>query len=75
MDTAVRSYRTDVVIPDDRVLLIHLPDDLPVGRAVVIVQAMGGDGLETDGDDLAAALDLDRADMEWWDEFESDDAR
>ncbi|GIW86785.1 MAG: hypothetical protein KatS3mg108_1109 [Isosphaeraceae bacterium] len=72
MDLAVRSYRTEVVVPEDRVLLLHLPDDLPAGRALVMIQALDAETVEPECDDLADALDLDRADMEWW-ELETDD--
>jgi hypothetical protein len=77
MEAAVRNYRTEVVVPDDRVLVLHLPEDHPAGRALVVVQAIDaelGAALEPDGDDLADAFDLDRADIEWWDEFEADRA-
>lgn len=72
METTLRGYRTEILVPEDRVLLIHLPEDIPTGRALVVVQPLD-DGLGEPDDDLAAALDLDRTDMEWWDEFEADD--
>ncbi len=59
-------YRTEIVIPRDRVLIIHLPDDLPEGAATLLVESaslanapMG----PTSSDD-------DREDIEWWENLD-----
>lgn len=70
----MRRYRTEIVIPADRTIVLHLPEDLPEGRAALIVQMeeTGDDtfGFETDEDDLADLLDAQDQDFEWWEEFE-----
>jgi hypothetical protein len=65
----VSQYRTEIVIPPDRYVCLQLPPDLPEGRAIVTVlfstpqSAAPGEPPESD---------LDRQDIEWWDEFEDD---
>jgi hypothetical protein len=61
-DPPVRRYRTEIVIPEDRLVALQLPTGLPTGRAVVTVQvlevrAAGEDAPEEPGG------------IEWWDEF------
>lgn len=64
-------YRTEIVVPSDRVVTLHLPDDFPEGRARLVVEvaepAEFGGELEPSDADLAAD------DIEWWDEFEGDE--
>ncbi len=63
----MRRYQTEVVIPPDRYVALQLPPHMPEGRAIVVVQVEEPEPVETsswpDGD-------LDRQDIEWWDEFE-----
>jgi hypothetical protein len=66
---AVRRYRTEIVIPADRTIQIQLPEDLPEGRAVVLVEILERDPWETDAPDHG----VDHDDIEWWDEFGDDD--
>ncbi len=65
------SYRTEIVIPADRYVCIQLPSYVPEGRAVVVVHVR-----PSSESDAASAGDaeLDRQDIEWWDEFESETA-
>ncbi len=73
METALSRYRTEILIPEDRVLVLHLPEELPVGRAIVVVEPFETGSEPTDGwheDDLSEVFDLERGDMEWWEEFE-----
>ena len=64
-------YRTEIVIPADRYVCLQLPDDLPVGRALVSVEFLGSDvelpsGIPVPHEDPDREVD----DMEWWDEFD-----
>lgn len=61
----MRRYSTEIHIPADRRVTLQLPDDLPEGRAFVIVQVA-----ESAGDTWAPHDDEDRHDIEWWDEFD-----
>lgn len=61
----LRRYRTEIVIPPDRFIGLHLPPYLPEGRAVITVVVLdhdpeGGARAETESD---------RQDIEWWEEF------
>ena len=60
----MRRYRTEILIPPDRTIILHLPAHLPEGRAMVIVQVEGDDR------DAPHEADPDRQDIEWWDEFD-----
>jgi hypothetical protein len=60
------AYRTEVVIPTDRVLVLHLPDDMPLGQAVVTVR-VEEPATAPVPQPLTETLDLDNQDMEWWD--------
>lgn len=66
-----RHYRTEILIPADRVVVLHLPDDIPPGPAVVRVEA-GPPAAEADPEDVpfeghARVHEDDRQDIEWWD--------
>jgi hypothetical protein len=63
----VRRYRTEIVIPQDRIVELHLPENLPTGRAVVTVLIVDSQP----GDD-SVGTDHDRQDIEWWEEFGDD---
>lgn len=66
------SYRTEVVIPPDRYLCLQLPGHLPEGRATVVVTVDSEEAEPTE----ASAHDWedDSQDIEWWDEFEGEEA-
>lgn len=81
----MRSYKTEIVIPQDRSICLQLPESLPTGRAVVTVSVTTSDAEldleptweeqdpELDPDAVLTTSDLDRQDIEWWDEFEERD--
>lgn len=61
-------YRTEIVIPNDRVITLILPDDIPLGRATIVVKSLTMDSHDDDveiGDD-------DQQDIEWWDDASED---
>lgn len=58
----MRHYRTEIVIPNDRSVVLQLPEALPTGRAVVTIQVQ--DGSPSADDWLENAVGI-----EWWDEF------
>lgn len=62
----LRRYRTEIVIPPDRFIGLHLPPHLPEGRAVITVIVLDPD---LDASPLAEA-ESDRQDIEWWEEFD-----
>jgi hypothetical protein len=64
----VSRYRTEIVIPPDRMITLHLPLHLPLGRAVVTVHS------EEPNATLPQNSEDDREDIEWWEEFEDSDA-
>ncbi|MEO6808489.1 MAG: hypothetical protein ABI353_05195 [Isosphaeraceae bacterium] len=64
----MRRYRTEIVIPPDHFIGLHLPPHLPEGRAVITVIVL-------DHDPETAALaeaESDRQDIEWWEEFDDE---
>ena len=64
----MRRYRTEIVIPPDRMITLHLPTHFPEGRAIVIVHA------EEPPSSLPRDPDEDHEDIEWWEEFEENDS-
>lgn len=63
-----RSYQTEIVVAEDRHLVLQLPVDLPAGKAVVTVTPVE----ESESAELRP-LDLDfDDDIEWWEEFGGD---
>ena len=72
----MRRYRTEVVIPADREIVLQLPQDLPEGRAILVIQveeAPSSLDPSVQGDDeLGELLSRDRHDIEWWDEFDDE---
>ncbi len=62
-------YRTEIFVAADRYVCLQLPDYLPEGRAIVTVtvesEVSPGRGAEVDDD---------RHDIEWWDEFDDEEA-
>ena len=63
-------YRTEFIIPPDRYLCLQLPPHLPSGRATITVTTHENeDETEPEGLPTATEPDLDREDIEWWDEF------
>lgn len=59
----MRRYRTEVVIPEDRLVALHLPAGLPVGRAVVTVE------LVEEREAEPASAGGCGPGIEWWEEF------
>lgn len=63
-------YRTQVDIPRDRYVCLQLPDRLPLGRAIIKVEVLEPDpGVLLDFEAVSGS-DLDRQDIEWWEEFD-----
>jgi hypothetical protein len=62
----VRRYRTQILIPPDRTVVLHLPPAVPEGWAIVTVQVQEADPKDHQ------EVDPDHQDIEWWDEFEDD---
>lgn len=74
----MRSYRTEIVVPPDRVLVLHLPEDLPEGRASVIILPLTEPPvhkLVENESEPCDELDFKSRDMEWWEEFEEEPTR
>lgn len=69
MNNTLTRYKTEIVIPDDRFIAIQLPDALPRGRAVVIVECEDPLLLSA-SDENGDESDLDGNDIEWWDDFD-----
>ena len=55
-------YRTEIIIPADRLVTLQLPASLPLGRAVVTVQVQE---VRPAGEEAPE----DHGGIEWWDEF------
>lgn len=66
----MRRYQTEVVVPADRRMVLRLPDALSAGRAVVTIELVEPEKDEPEERSLA---ELDRQDIEWWDEFAEED--
>lgn len=62
----MRRYSTEIFIPADRYVALQLPEGLPEGRAIVIVQFLDPDPEAPEGDEP----DSESQDIEWWEEFE-----
>jgi hypothetical protein len=62
-------YRTEVFIPPDRYVCLQLPEYLPQGRATITIQVHEQEPVPSVA---GPETDLDRQDIEWWDEFEED---
>ena len=64
-------YQTEIHVSTDRYVCLQLPTFFPQGRATVIVT------VEPEGAsaDEGPAVDDDRQDIEWWDEFDEEIAR
>jgi hypothetical protein len=69
----VRRYRTEIQIPADRVVVLHVPDDLPIGPASVLIQ-VEAPAPRPGEDDPGFDFDLDGQDIEWWEELEQESA-
>lgn len=66
----MRRYRTEIVIPADRTVVLHLPPHLPEGRASVVVVVE--DEPEAWTDQEHEETEMDHHDMEWWEEFDEE---
>jgi len=62
-------YQTEIFVAADRYVCLQLPAYLPEGKAIVTVTVASdaSEGREPDAED-------DRHDIEWWDEFEDEEA-
>lgn len=65
----MRRYRTEILIPADRTVVLHLPPHLPEGRAAVIV-LVEDDPAHPADEPLDDLHHHDQLDIEWWDEFD-----
>lgn len=63
----MRTYRTEILVPSDRSVVLQLPDHVPAGWATVTIRVD-----EPDPADFEEVLDLDHTDIEWWEEFEDE---
>lgn len=66
----MRRYRTEIVVPEDRCVTLHLPLEMAAGHATLTIEV---ESVEEGGHDQAPAAKAAarRVDMEWWEEFES----
>lgn len=65
----MRRYSTEVFVPADRHVVVQLPDGMPEGRAIIVVQTLEA---RDDADGPFLDEDDDRDDIEWWDEFDDE---
>jgi len=71
----VSQYRTEFIVPPDRYLCLQLPPHLPEGKVTVTVTVHEPSPIErspSSKPQSEAEDDLDRQDIEWWEEFEED---
>jgi hypothetical protein len=71
----VSDYRTEFIIPPDRYICLQLPPHLPEGRATITVTVHDRQAADlapppSEEPEAAPDRDLDRQDIEWWEEFE-----
>jgi hypothetical protein len=74
----VSQYRTEFIVPPDRYLCLQLPPHLPEGKVTVTVtvhEPAPADRGPSSRPDSEPQDDLDRQDIEWWEEFEEDRGR
>ncbi|MDB5352241.1 MAG: hypothetical protein JWN86_3488 [Planctomycetota bacterium] len=62
----MRRYRTQILIPPDRTVVLQLPSHIPEGWATVSIQ------LPEPETSHHPEADPDRQDIEWWDEFDEE---
>ncbi len=62
----MRRYRTQILIPPDRTVVMQLPANIPEGWATVTIQVL------EPHDAQHHEADPDRQDIEWWDEFDEE---
>lgn len=63
----MRRYRTQILIPSDRMVVLQLPQAVPEGWATITVQVQESEPGEHH------ESDPDHTDIEWWDEFDDED--
>lgn len=62
----MKKYRTQIVIPPDRVVVLHLPSQLREGHATITVQ------IDEPDSHHEHEHDPDHQDIEWWEEFDDE---
>ncbi len=63
----MRRYRTEILIPPDRTVVLQIPARIPEGWARVTVEVY------EPHDEEPAHEEPESQDIEWWDEFGQDD--
>ncbi len=67
-------YRTEFIIPPDRMVCVQLPAHLPEGRATITVYvAESADTPESTPGRPEHPDAPDHEDIEWWDEFDPEE--
>jgi len=69
----MRRYRTEIHIPADRAITLQLPAHLPEGRAILTV-LVADEEEATPSEGVPPELELEGQDIEWWEEFEGEEA-
>ena len=64
-------YQTEIHVASDRYVCLQLPSYFPEGRAMVVVTVVD-EGVK--GDRPSSGDEPDRQDIEWWDEFDDEEA-
>ena len=65
----MRRYQTEVIVPADRRVVLRVPDPLPEGRAIVTIEMVEPETVESGAWSVA---EIDGQDIEWWDEFDEE---
>jgi hypothetical protein len=63
-------YQTEIHVSADRYVCLQLPTHFPEGRARVTV-TIEAEGLSGSGQ--PSSEEIDREDIEWWDEFDDEE--
>jgi hypothetical protein len=65
-------YQTEIHVSADRYVCLQLPSYFPEGRATVTITV---EAPEAESAGLPAGEDVDRQDIEWWEEFDEEVGR